>query len=74
MKAFGKNRLVSAILSLREKFANIFFENYDIDYEKYLKSDHKHMNIANFFSKEIQQKAQLYYLVSYMYKFPKLNT
>lgn len=32
------------------------------------------MNSSNFFSKEIQQKAQLYYLVSYMYKFPKLNT
>ena len=37
VKAFGKNRLIASILSLREKFFDKFFEDLDDEKRKYQK-------------------------------------
>lgn len=74
VKAFGKNRLISSILSLREKFYNNFMDGFENDDKKYCNcQDEKHLKYSRYFSEQIELKAQLFYLISYMYKFPEIQ-
>lgn len=73
LKSFGKNRLISTIISMRERFFDKFFSNLpQKQHNKYKESgyDQKHMKFPKYFSDQTRRQAQLYYLINYTLKFP----
>ena len=77
VKGFGKHRLIQTIMSIRKRFFDIFFENDPDEISKYegceMDDDNKPSRVPNLFGYKIMRKTQLFYLVSYLYRFPHIH-
>lgn len=75
IKEFGKNRLIATILSIREKFSDQFFNDLGEDMSRYnsIGPNFEHLSKPNYFSENAFKRAQLFYMVSYVLKFPDIK-
>lgn len=66
---YGKSRLISTILNLRDRYFQIFFEEIPEDAETYSSITEADFEKKGLFSQVSKRRAIVFYLVSYIYKF-----
>jgi hypothetical protein len=70
VRAFGKNRLIATILTLRARFLDEFFSSARTqDKEIYMEAKEQELEKHDLFSPLTRRRALLFYLTSYLMKY-----